>query len=73
MKYDIKTASITYIVWIFLAYFTAAFYVWDFNPGNWDISVRDYVTMFGPVFGIFVFLTVLFWKEIIEESNPEIE
>ena len=73
MKYNLKTAASTYIIWCFLAYFTASFYVWDFNPGHWPQEHRDVMTMFGPIFGVFIFLSVLFWDEAIKESNLENE
>lgn len=73
MKYDLKTAVISYFFWLIMSYLTASFYVWDFNPGNWQQVHRDYFTMFGPVFGVFIFLSVLFWEEAFKENNHEIE
>lgn len=68
-KYDVGTAAIVYIIWCVMSYFISSFYVWQWNPGMWSQEQRDVMTMFGPIFGIFVFLAVMFWDEAFKQEN----
>jgi hypothetical protein len=70
MKYNIKEAIWTYVVWFLLSFFLGFFYASDLNVANWSTEVKNYVVLFGPVFGLFVFLAVLLWDED-STKNPQ--
>lgn len=53
-----------------MSYLLMAFYIWDFNPGHWDREDRNISTLFGPIFGVFLFLAIAFWREGFKEENP---
>jgi hypothetical protein len=72
MIIDLKPALITYIIWTIMSYLLMSFYVWDFNPGGWERCDRNVTTLFGPIFGIFIFLAVAFWREAMKEESHEI-
>jgi hypothetical protein len=72
MKIDLKPAVFTYIIWTIMSYLLMSFYVWDFDPGDWDRENRNVTTLFGPIFGIFIFLAVAFWRQAMEEESREI-
>jgi hypothetical protein len=69
-KYNLKYAVIVYTIWCIMSYFIASFYSWQFNPGLWKLDYRDTMVVFGPIFGVFVFLTVFFWEEMFKEESP---
>lgn len=69
MKINIKPAAITYLIWCIMSYLLMAFYVWDFNPGDWEQEHRNVTTLFGPIFGVFLFLSVAFWEEAFKEES----
>jgi hypothetical protein len=73
MKIDLKPAAITYVIWSIMSYLLMAFYIWDFNPGHWDKEDRNVSTLFGPIFGVFLFLAIAFWREGFKEESPETE
>jgi hypothetical protein len=73
MKLDLKSAAITYVIWSIMSYLLMAFYIWDFNPGHWDREDRNVSTLFGPIFGVFLFLAIAFWREGFKEESPENE
>jgi len=73
MKLDLKPAVITYVIWSIMSYLLMAFYIWDFNPGHWDREDRNVSTLFGPIFGVFLFLAIAFWREGFKEESPENE
>ena len=73
MKLDLKPAAITYLIWTIMSYLLMAFYTCDFNSGNWDDNHRFILVLFGPVFGVFLFLSIAFWREGFKEENPENE
>ena len=73
MKLNLKSAAITYLIWSIMSYLLMAFYLWDFNPGNWDNEDRNVSTLFGPIFGVFLFLAIAFWREGFKEESPENE
>lgn len=68
-KYDVKSATIVYVIWCLLSYVVASFYIWQWNPGQWPQENRDVMTLFGPIFGVFIFLSVMFWDEAFKEEN----
>jgi hypothetical protein len=70
MKIDLKPAAITYVIWSIMSYLLMAFYIWDFNPGHWDKEDRNVSTLFGPIFGVFLFLAIAFCREGFKEENP---
>ena len=70
MKIDLKPAIITYVIWTIMSYLLMAFYTCDFNPANWDENHRFVLTLFGPIFGVFHFLAIAFWREGFKEENP---
>jgi len=70
MKLDLKPAIITYLIWIIMSYLIMAFYTCDFNSGHWNDNNRFILTFFGPIFGIFIFLAIAFWREGFKEENP---
>lgn len=74
MKPDLKSAIITYLIWTFMSYLLMSFYACDFNSSNWNHNHRFILALFGPIFGVFVFLSVAFWREAFkEEENLENE
>ena len=56
-----------------MSYLLMAFYTCDFNSGNWDENHRFILTLFGPIFGVFLFLAIAFWREGFKEENLENE
>ena len=73
MKLDLKPAAITYVIWSIMSYLLMAFYIWDFNPEHWDREDRNVSTLFGPIFGVFLFLAIAFWREGFKEESLENE
>ena len=73
MKLDLKPAIITYLIWTFMSYLLMSFYACDFNSGNWDDNHRFILALFGPIFGVFLFLSIAFWREGFKEENLENE
>jgi hypothetical protein len=73
MKLDLKPAITTYLIWSVLSYLIMAFYVWDFDPGHWSRSDRNVSTIFGPIFGVFIFIAIAFWREATKKESPETE
>lgn len=35
-----------------IAYYAAAFYSWEYNPGKWDVGTRFFVVFMGLTFGV---------------------
>ena len=73
MKIDLKPAIITYVIWIIMSYLLMAFYACDFNSSHWDDNRRFILALFGPIFGVFLFLAIAFWREGFKEENLENE
>ena len=72
MKINLKPAVITYLIWCIMSYLLMAFFTWDFNPGDWEREHRNVTLLFGPIFGVFLFLSIAFWEEAFKEEIHEI-